>query len=310
MKLIYKSLITVIVLSFFINCITPSFQAQLSSSNTTVMIHNKYSWSGVGDIIRNTGTTPFINTSAVDPPYLTFSHMFDVRGYDVAQVYINYFGWAWTKIAEFTGTINDWAEISINLPNWSHGEAVRFKFVYITDENSTGDGWCVDNICLKQYMENGDDILLYKQDFEEYVIGDRWGHWTILKETSTSNDPPNQPHISGPQKGKATETYEFIFETNDPNNDDVFYYIDWGDNESLEWIGPYLSNQKIKINHTWKETGDYLIQVQAKDVYNETSTWSSFEVSMPKHKHLPHAHLIETIKTYFQQRFKSFFSRF
>lgn len=47
--------------------------------------------------------------------------------------------------------------------------------------------------------------------------------------TITYNKPPATPSITGSEKGKRGVTYLYTFETTDPENDRVSYYVDWGD---------------------------------------------------------------------------------
>ena len=60
----------------------------------------------------------------------------------------------------------------------------------------------------------------------------------MIREGITSG-APSAPQISGPASGKTGEEYDYTFMSIDPTDDDVFYYIVWGDGEVEEWIGPY-----------------------------------------------------------------------
>jgi len=55
------------------------------------------------------------------------------------------------------------------------------------------------------------------------------------------NTPPDAPEIDGPTSGAAGTSYEYTFTTTDPDDHDVYYYIEWGDGEIEDWIGPYES---------------------------------------------------------------------
>ena len=87
------------------------------------------------------------------------------------------------------------------------------------------------------------------------------------------NNPPVSPTIEGPAKGKIGEEYEYSFTSTDPDEDDIFYYIDWGDGQVDEWIGPYGS-EKVNISHIWGEKGTYTIKAKAKDNHDAESNWS------------------------------------
>ena len=58
-------------------------------------------------------------------------------------------------------------------------------------------------------------------------------------------------------------------------------YIDWGDNSSEEWIGPFDSGEEIIVNHTWDEENSYTIRAKAKDTLDVESPWGTLDVTMP-----------------------------
>jgi hypothetical protein len=104
-----------------------------------------------------------------------------------------------------------------------------------------------------------------------------WSFSTI----GEGNQPPSKPTITGSSEGRPGETYPYIFVTTDPNNDVLYYYIEWGDGTVEEWIGPYYSGEEIEITHAWDEEGSYTIRVKAKDIYGDESDWAYLEVTMP-----------------------------
>jgi len=161
--------------------------------------------------------------------------------------------------------------------------------------------------------ENSDENLLFKNNLIENEIqnaydicgnnweygeeGNYWDDYTgvdnngdgigdtpyiIVGNTTKDNFPlmniyeiPSNPTIDGTVSCKSGEEYEYIFTTTDPNNDDIFIYIDWGDDTNSHWDGPYASGNEIKILHSWSEEGTFLITARAKDengFYGYTST--------------------------------------
>jgi len=68
---------------------------------------------------------------------------------------------------------------------------------------------------------------------------------------SDGNLPPNAPIISGPTSGTVGEEYNYSFVAIDPEDEDIFLFIDWGDDTNTGWIGPYNSNEEVNIGHTW-----------------------------------------------------------
>lgn len=104
----------------------------------------------------------------------------------------------------------------------------------------------------------------------------------ITNNEEIFNSAPNAPMVVGPSKGKPDQGYEYTVSTVDPEGDDVFYLIDWGDDSNEERIGPFLSGEEVKISHTWSERDMYLIQVKARDIYDAESDWATLEVRMVK----------------------------
>jgi hypothetical protein len=98
---------------------------------------------------------------------------------------------------------------------------------------------------------------------------------TTMK-VSTENYPPEQPDISGPSYITAGDEYIYGFETTDPEGDDVYYFVDWGDGTYSGWIGPYYSGTEAAAHHTYAEKGTITIHAKAKDNYGAESEWSTY----------------------------------
>jgi len=97
-------------------------------------------------------------------------------------------------------------------------------------------------------------------------------------------EPPNSPSIDGSGEGKTGVSIPYTFVTSDPEEENVFYYIDWGDDTNTGWIGPYPSGEEVTIEHSWSKEGDYLLRCKAKDVIYAESNWTIFKVSIPRNK--------------------------
>ena len=99
--------------------------------------------------------------------------------------------------------------------------------------------------------------------------------------TTIENYPPDAPLINGPTSGKPGQIYTYTFVTADPNDDDIYYEINWGDGTVYGWHGPYESNIVISTTYSWTEKGTYTIQARAMDVYGAIGEWGSLTVTMP-----------------------------
>jgi eukaryotic-like serine/threonine-protein kinase len=95
------------------------------------------------------------------------------------------------------------------------------------------------------------------------------------------NVPPDIPVIDGPITGKPAASYEFVITSSDQNDDKIMYYIDWGDNTTTGWLGPYLSGTEIHQTHSWADKGTYMVKVKAKDTMDAESDWGTISIVMP-----------------------------
>lgn len=98
------------------------------------------------------------------------------------------------------------------------------------------------------------------------------------------NDPPTAPEINGEVNGKQGKSYDYTFVSTDPEEEEVYYFVYWGDGNSSGWQGPYPSGEVVTISHTWEEKGTYNVSARAKDIHGSKSDWSSLEITMPKSK--------------------------
>jgi hypothetical protein len=114
---------------------------------------------------------------------------------------------------------------------------------------------------------------------------DVWGAGSSWSEplmvTITDNQPPDVPVVTGPSEGKPGNPYLFNMVTSDPQDQNIYYFVDWGDNTTAGWLGPYLSGTEIHVTHTWATEGTYTVKVKAKDIMDSESDWGTLQVVMP-----------------------------
>jgi len=96
------------------------------------------------------------------------------------------------------------------------------------------------------------------------------------------NNPPDTPTIQGEKKLKVNKEFEFTFTATDPDGDQVFYYIEWGDNNTVVWDGPHDSGVPLKLKHTWTTKDQFTIRCKAKDTNDYESDWAELKVSTPR----------------------------
>jgi len=95
------------------------------------------------------------------------------------------------------------------------------------------------------------------------------------------NDPPTIPQITGQANGTVGQSYDYTFIASDPNGEQIYFTIEWGDGQTNTWIGPYTSGQPVTIPHSWDKKGTYTVKAKAKDTHNAESDWGTLDVNMP-----------------------------
>ncbi|GAI97139.1 unnamed protein product, partial [marine sediment metagenome] len=89
------------------------------------------------------------------------------------------------------------------------------------------------------------------------------------------NSAPYAPSILDDIEGEAGETLTFYVTGTDPDEDDLYYFIDWDDGTYEEWIGPYTHGAEIEVTHEWDDHGEYIVKVKSKDVWGKESAWGN-----------------------------------
>ena len=102
--------------------------------------------------------------------------------------------------------------------------------------------------------------------------------------TISKNHPPTPPVITGSTNGRIKKEYKYTFRSTDEENDQIYYYIDWGDGTTSGWVGPYNSGETVTLPHQWNKKGNYVIKALAKDVNELVSSWGMLSVEIPRYK--------------------------
>lgn len=94
------------------------------------------------------------------------------------------------------------------------------------------------------------------------------------------NNAPCAPDIEGDTYGEPGEELTFRVTSCDPNGDDLYYWIDWGDGSNTGWIGPYNSCEEVETTNSWESEGEYIVKAKAKDTFEEESEWSHYPLTV------------------------------
>ena len=215
----------------------------------------------------------------------------------------------------------DWSTtdlIAVDLVNMKYIISVYYTYSDLPNEGQKAGIW------LELYNENREDLLIAFGNFLEYSnqwtcggthsawIPDEyaiitsyvkiridhlsfWGSPDPNPEVEIrfddvyfgviENDPPLKPNTpTGPSSGKKLNNYTYSTNAIDPDDDQLYYFWDWGDN-TTDLCGPYNSGENCQCTHMYQENGTYEIRVKARDEKFQGSEWSDpLSVSMPKNK--------------------------
>jgi hypothetical protein len=138
-------------------------------------------------------------------------------------------------------------------------------------------------------LNNIDGSVVSKYRFSEIIdmnhivwTDDRNDNLDIYLYIPEGLVPPNTPTISGPTKLKPNQNKEFTFTTTDPNGDQIYYYIDWGDGTTTDWQGPYESGYQLKLSNRWTYKAKFTIKCKAKDINGQESDYGILDISTPR----------------------------
>ena len=105
--------------------------------------------------------------------------------------------------------------------------------------------------------------------------------------TLPQNQPPLAPTLNGTASGNAKTQYNFTISTVDPENDNVSYYLSWGDGTNTGWQSFVASGQPMTFAHSWAKKGTYTVSGKAKDVFGAESPVTTLKVIMPLTFNIP-----------------------
>jgi PKD repeat protein/glutaredoxin len=173
--------------------------------------------------------------------------------------------------------------IQVNPENAIVGESIQFSSTVSDGEEpytynwDLGDGNTSEEQNFNyQYEQVGTyTVTLSVQDNSNAYGSD---YTTVTIEIT---NPPDKPIINGPESALINQPCDFTFSSDDPNYDNVYFFVDWGDDSESVWEGPYPSENQIDLSHIWENEGVYTVKVKAKDIHDYESEWSDeFQITI------------------------------
>jgi len=147
----------------------------------------------------------------------------------------------------------------------------RFGMGWLTDENGNPDSLHSGGLSSADFNNDG---------FDDIVAGGSSGTVRLLIN-NYGEFPPTEPIIDGMVYDiEPGEEYEYTFTIADINNDDVYLLVEWEDETSTDWLGPFTSGSKVMLSHTWMEKGTFTFRAKVKDVHATESDWRTVTVKV------------------------------
>ena len=137
----------------------------------------------------------------------------------------------------------------------------------------------------------------------EYITINSTGGNAVLPLSIVKNFPPSIPSINGPEKGGIRKDTFFTITSTDDQSNNIWYWMDWGDNTTSEWIGPYTAGEVLTLNHSWMNRGKYIIRCKARDELSAESDWATLTVTMPYSYNEPIPQFLELLFQRFSNAF-------
>ena len=167
---------------------------------------------------------------------------------------------------------------------------VEYEFSFITNDPEGDNIWIYidwDDGQIENWIgpyESGEEVVLsHKWDLDDrYEIKaeskDVWHHSAPSKYVvKIGNQPPEPPTIGGQRYGDTQQQLTYTFVSNDEENEDVKYFIDWGDGDSDE-TNYVQSNTSVQLSHSWHTEDDYNISAEAYDIHGKPSDLSIYHI--------------------------------
>ena len=128
------------------------------------------------------------------------------------------------------------------------------------------------------------DSYLKQYDNIEFALDTQWDEFLKWLCSGQVNNPPENPFITGPTSIKIGKEYEYTFSATDPDEDDVYFIVNWGDGTGTGMSGPISSGGELILNHTWINSDSCCVSAICQDSNSQFSDWSILLISISKSK--------------------------
>jgi hypothetical protein len=178
-----------------------------------------------------------------------------------------------------------------------NGNTIHTLLADYQDYPNGGNGW----LRIMEIWPSTNEIKVktYSPYLDQYQT-DPDSEFTLSYDTSEYQLPPT---ITGPVKGTVGVPTDYNFTAVDSEGDQIYYFIDWGDDTNSGWIGPYSSGEQITKSHIWSTKGTYMVTAKVKDTHGDESDWVTLIVTMPCTYNKPMLQFLELLFQRFPNAF-------
>jgi hypothetical protein len=205
------------------------------------------------------GCDPYPWTPSEDVSRTTFE-IFHVHGDPTMEI--------WTEMPKNLEVTYEILENAAEVLVSNSGDPVENALVSLYQENGiylkglTDD----DGMLMLDVNNPTDEEITMVVTAHNYLFDQQNFYW------NRAPDIPSKP--SGPKNGEIDIEYNFSTYTTDPEEEQLYYWFDWGDGTNSDWLGPFESGETCKASHAWTERGGFNITVKAKDINDMEGSWS------------------------------------
>jgi hypothetical protein len=108
-----------------------------------------------------------------------------------------------------------------------------------------------------------------------------------------TNRPPKAPVLVEEKSDWETESYTYVFYSEDPDGDQVYYDIAWEkvsdseivsspDDPVVPWLGPFESGEELEKTHNFDKFGEYELTIRAKDSHDSIGPSTTIPITYKK----------------------------
>jgi hypothetical protein len=106
-----------------------------------------------------------------------------------------------------------------------------------------------------------------------------------------TNRPPNAPVLIQEKSDWEKESYTYVFYTEDPDGDEVYYDVAWKvvgettivscspDDPVVPWLGPFASFEEVEQTHGFSKIGKYELTIRVKDSHDSVGPVTTISIT-------------------------------